>query len=219
MMLDDWLPVYREILASFGYREDEDRKAAAILERLMEKHNTVGPKRLEKLLKGKKVLVVGPARLRQNNVKEFDTVIAADSGVKNAKVLCLKADIIVTDLDAPPDALETEFDMNANGAILIIHAHGDNIPALGGYLPEIRGEVLGTTQTAPFGRLYNFGGFTDGDRAVCLASHFGAAEIALAGFDFENPVPKDGKDTETKRKKLKWAERIIGMAHPQPYIL
>ena len=219
MMLDDWLPIYGEILTSFGYSEDEDRRAAVILDGLMEKHDVVGPDILKRLLKEKKVLIVGPARVGENEVKEFDTVIAADTGIKNTLAMGLKPDIIVTDLDAPPDALETEFDMNNNGAILVIHAHGDNIPALERYLPEIEGAVMGTTQTVPFGRVHNFGGFTDGDRAVIMAAHFGAKEIALIGFDTENPVFKKGRDSETKRKKLEWAARIIEMANPQPYIL
>lgn len=219
MILDDWLPIYREILASFGYSEDEDRKAAIILARLMEQCNVAGPDELEKLLKGKRVLVVGPARIGENGVKDFDTVIAADRGIENAVYMGLKPEIIVTDLDAPADALKMEFDANRNGAVMVIHAHGDNISALERYLPGMRGPLMGTTQTVPFGRIQNFGGFTDGDRAVTIAAHFGAAEIALAGFDFENPVPKEGMDTEIKRKKMEWARRIIGMTTPQPYIL
>ncbi len=219
MIIDDWLPIYREILASFGYSEDEDRKAAVILDRLMEKCDVTDPEGLEKLLKGRRVLVVGPAHIGENGVKGFDTVIAADGGIENAVEMGLKPEIIVTDLDAPPPALKMEFRANENGALMVIHAHGDNIFALERYLPGIKGALMGTTQTVPLGRIQNFGGFTDGDRAATIAAHFGAAEIALAGFDFENPVPKEGKDTEIKRKKMEWARRIIGMANPQPYIL
>jgi len=55
--------------------------------------------------------------------------------------------------------------------------------------------------------LRNYGGFTDGDRAVCIAEHFGAARVTLAGFDFDNPIP----DTPSKLRKLAWARKIIGM--------
>ncbi|MEZ5336103.1 MAG: hypothetical protein R2741_13165 [Methanolobus sp.] len=52
--------------------------------------------------------------------------------------------------------------------------------------------------------VYNFGGFSDGDRCVYLAKEFGAASITLIGFDFDdlyvNPV---------KKKKLKWARLLI----------
>ncbi len=219
MRLEDWLPIYRDILTSFGYNEDEDRRAAVILDGLMEKHDIAGTDLLRKLLEGERVLVIGPARIEKFNPEGFNTVVVADSGMENAEALGMTVDIIVTDLDAPPGVLKMEFNTNKNGAILIIHAHGDNIPALEKYLPKIEGAVMGTTQAVPFGRVHNFGGFTDGDRAVTMAAHFGAREIALIGFDLENPVPKPGHGMETKRKKLGWAERIIGMANPQPYIL
>ena len=215
---EEWMPIYREITGEFGYSEEGDMRAAEILDELLADQKIVDDSELEGLIRGKRVLVVGPAPVTIPDTK-FDTVIAADGGVKNVVAMGLKTDMVVSDLDAPPDILRMEIEANEKGAILIIHAHGDNTDALRKYVPEIRGPVLGTTQARATGNIHNFGGFTDGDRAVCLASHFGAKEIGLAGFDFENPVPKDGKDMETKRKKLEWAERIIGMAHPQPYIL
>ncbi len=57
--------------------------------------------------------------------------------------------------------------------------------------------------------LYNFGGFTDGDRAVFLAHHFGSRSIQLLGFDFENVGEKPNCDEKTKLKKLGWAKRLI----------
>ncbi|MEM2818029.1 MAG: hypothetical protein QXN39_06050, partial [Archaeoglobaceae archaeon] len=61
---------------------------------------------------------------------------------------------------------------------------------------------VATTQSKPFGRVYNFCGFTDGDRAVLIAKKFGAKKITLYGFDFE-------KAEGTKLKKLKWAKKIL----------
>ena len=43
---------------------------------------------------------------------------------------------------------------------------------------------MATTQSAPFGEVHNFGGFTDGDRCVFLADHFAATRIILCGFNF-----------------------------------
>ena len=59
-------------------------------------------------------------------------------------------------------------------------------------------------QCRPPQGLYNFGGFTDGDRCVFLAKELGAASIKLVGFDFE-----DESVTPRKRKKLAWAKRLI----------
>ena len=42
-----------------------------------------------------------------------------------------------------------------------------------------------------------------------LADQFEANTIELIGFDFDNPVPKPGKDQNTKKQKLKWARKII----------
>jgi hypothetical protein len=67
---------------------------------------------------------------------------------------------------------------------------------------------MGTTQSRPFGRLHNFGGFTDGDRAVLMARHLGAP-TRLLGFDFDTPRLKEGRDVEVKKRKLAWARRLI----------
>ena len=55
---------------------------------------------------------------------------------------------------------------------------------------------IGTTQTNPFNKVQNFGGFTDGDRGVFLASYFNAKKIILFGMDFGNQI---GKFSNTKR--------------------
>jgi len=89
----------------------------------------------------------------------------------------------------------------------VIHAHGDNGPAVEAWAPRFTGPVVGTTQAKPVGGLRNFGGFTDGDRAVLMAAHFGASKINLVGFDFENPSPKD--DRELKKRKLDWAYMLV----------
>ncbi len=218
MKWSEWQPIYEEIISDFGYGREPDRRAARLLDELLNGHVIAGEEELQRLVAGKRVLVVGPART-DGSADGFDTIIVADSGMENALKLGLFPDIIVTDLDASGEMLRQQMKMNERGSVLVVHAHGDNIPALKRYLPEIHGAVAGTTQAEPEGKLHNFGGFTDGDRAVTMAAHLGAAEIALLGFDLENPTPKAGRDAETKRKKLEWAGRIIGMADPQAYIL
>ncbi|MGQ0534622.1 MAG: hypothetical protein ACT4PT_00940, partial [Methanobacteriota archaeon] len=74
-------------------------------------------------------------------------------------------------------------------------------------LHRFPGPVLGTCQVMPFGRLANFGGFTDGDRACFLAEEMGAKEVLLAGFDFENPGPSS--NPIVKKRKLYWAQRLL----------
>jgi 2-amino-4-hydroxy-6-hydroxymethyldihydropteridine diphosphokinase len=87
-----------------------------------------------------------------------------------------------------------------------VHAHGDNQDLLREYVPKLR-NVIGTTQTRPPHGLYNFGGFTDGDRCVFFARYLRASEIKLIGFDFD-----DMSVTPRKHKKLAWAKRLIELA-------
>jgi len=72
-------------------------------------------------------------------------------------------------------------------------------------LPVLNENVICTTQSKPIHNVFNFGGFTDGDRCVFLATEFGADKIELIGFDFE-----DEEVSAKKKKKLKWAKRLIG---------
>ncbi len=129
--------------------------------------------------------------------------VAADGA---ACVLLMKGivpEIIVTDLDGPFDAI---LKANQGGSIVVVHAHADNLDALRRCVPQLT-NVIGTAQCRPPEGLYNFGGFTDGDRCVFLAKELGAASITLAGFDFE-----DESVTLRKRKKLAWARKLIDLA-------
>jgi uncharacterized Rossmann fold enzyme len=64
--------------------------------------------------------------------------------------------------------------------------------------------VIPTCQCRPPEYLFNFGGFTDGDRCLFLADAFDAASVILIGFDFDDPdVPP------LKKEKLKCAEKLI----------
>jgi len=113
---------------------------------------------------------------------------------------------VVTDLDG---TMSDQVKANDAGAIVLVHGHGDNGPAVRKWAPLFAGKTVATTQSRPTGGLRNFGGFTDGDRAVFLADHFGAARIHLVGFDFAHPSPKDA-DVRTKQRKLDWAYILIG---------
>ena len=59
---------------------------------------------------------------------------------------------------------------------------------------------VGTTQSKSFRKIQNFGGFTDGDRGVFLANHFGAKKIILFGMDFGDRI---GKFSNTKKSERK----------------
>jgi uncharacterized Rossmann fold enzyme len=133
-------------------------------------------------------------------------IIAADGASLRLYAEGVTPDIIVTDLDGICDAKETIFSMNQNDTILVIHAHGDNIERIQSFVPLCPGSIVCTTQSQPFSHVHNFGGFSDGDRAVFFAHALGAKEVTLCGFDLD-----DEEVEPVKRKKLIWARRLLGI--------
>lgn len=205
MLFKEWEPFYREIIADFGFSEEADIKAARVLDEMLQNDPPVGM--LEEKISGKTVNVFG-AGPSLERLKEFPegTSIAADGATSFFIDNGMVPDIIVTDLDGKIADLLLA---NRKGSIVVIHAHGDNIPALK-YTREFNAP-FGTTQAEPFGRLFNFGGFMDGDRAVFLARHFGARKICLFGMDVrsENGRYSFSKNPTITQKKLVWTGRLI----------
>ena len=154
-------------------------------------------------------MIIGPA-IEQGFPSEKEHVkIAVGSAIRILSNSGVWPDIIVTDLDGD---VEAQLNANDNGAVAVIHAHGDNVSEVREWVPKFKGPVIGTTQAWPRKKIHNFGGFTDGDRAVFLALHFGARKVMLKGFDFDAPVVKNGADIDAKKKKLAYAKRLIGFA-------
>ena len=117
--------------------------------------------------------------------------------------------LIVTDGDGTP---YLEKGLN-QGIPICLHAHGDNIDSWKRILGIIGTDqkVMLTHQT-PYDieGMFNPGGFTDGDRAVCIALALGAKEIELVGFSI-GEVGAWSAVTDKKRKlmKLKWMNRVL----------
>jgi uncharacterized Rossmann fold enzyme len=209
MDFEVWEGYYREILSEFGFQREEDERSASILSRLLDEKKLVSQDELSAAIKGNDVVVVGGARnLDEALDADFSkyVIIAADGTTSKLLLKEIVPHIIVTDLDG---IIEDQISANRKGAIIAIHAHGDNKEQIGKWTPKFEGRVLGTVQCRPFGNLHNFGGFTDGDRGVFMAHHFGAKSIGLIGFDFESVGEKQNCNTETKLRKLKWAKKLI----------
>ena len=213
MKYSDWDPIYKEILVDFGFEQEKDDEAAEVASELIARKRegveTV-KREVEMLLKGKIALVCGNAPCLERDIreKEFDdlsrdhVVIAADGATSVLLRNAIIPELVVSDLDGNiADILYA----NRLGAIIVVHAHGDNIAMLKKVLPVLNENVICTTQSKPIHNVFNFGGFTDGDRCVFLATEFGADKIELIGFDFE-----DEEVSAKKKKKLKWAKRLIG---------
>ena len=208
MEFSEWEPVYGEILRDFGFSRAEDENCVRILKAVTVNSLLDDDDAIRERI-GRTATVVGAApglAERLGTVKLEGTVISAGSATKTLMDAGILPDIVVTDLDGD---IESQLEASAAGAVTLIHAHGDNEDLVRRYAGLFRGTVVLTTQSKPSNTVLDFGGFTDGDRAVCMAREFGARFINLVGFDFDNPSDKEGSDPETKRRKLKWAKRII----------
>jgi len=204
----EWRPIYLELMDDLGFDIRADVKSAEILSKLVlskriPDYSTI----VEKL--GQRVSIAGPAASLEDDVSTMpkgETVISAGSATARLIDMGVMPDVIVTDLDGD---VSSELEAIGKGALAFIHAHGDNITRIEGVVPILDGPFVPTVQCKPFGNIYNFGGFTDGDRALLMASHFGVRSIRTIGWDLDRPYPKEGSDPSMKRRKLLWAKEIL----------
>jgi hypothetical protein len=207
MLLKEWMPIYREILLDFGFDSERDERSAQILSRLLSLKGNLNEtsERLQRLINGRDVLVCGKAPtlatdIKSGKIERGEVILAADGATSVLFGQGIIPRIIVSDLDGSVSDLKLA---NALCAIIIVHAHGDNMDAIKAHVPSLSA-VLGTTQSLPTTNVFNFGGFTDGDRAIFLAEEYGARTVSAIGFDFY-----DETVSPTKRKKLQWAKKLL----------
>ncbi len=220
MDFSEWEKYYEHILLDFGFERSKDEAAAETLAELTTGKNLASIDDLRRHLVDREVFVFGNGPRLEGELRgrSFDgTLVAADGATTALMASGLVPHIIVTDLDG---RVEDQLAANERGAIVVVLAHGDNIAALKEWVPRFTGKLVATSQSAPIRHLLNFGGFTDGDRAVFLADHFGARRIVLVGFDFgsdRSPYCRDDEEIDlsdrgrVKMRKLTWANVLIAM--------
>ena len=197
-MISGWKTRYSDILKQFKYSEKKDKQSAVILDSILKKSNI--ERKILGLIKGKTVFVIGSGPSLSTAIPKLKNFkksikIVADSAVKPLVENMIIPDIVVTDLDGDENILKN---ISKTKSIFVVHAHGDNVEKLE-FIKNFK-NCIGTTQTKPFGKIQNFGGFTDGDRSVFLASYFGAKKIILFGMDFGDRI---GKFSNTKKSERK----------------
>ena len=210
MVISGWNKKYNEILKEFGYSKKDDIESAKILNSKITKK--IPKKTLTKLIQNNDVFIIGagPSLLKSiKTLKKFSNVvkIVADGAIQAFLENDLKADILVSDLDGDLKSIKK---IGKTNTLIFVHAHGDNMEKLD--LVSGFKNWAGTTQTKEFGKLYNFGGFTDGDRCVFLANYFNAKNIILVGMDFGNTIGKYSKNISNKtlkRKKLRFGKELL----------
>lgn len=226
MNYDEWENWYERILDDFKFSKQDDEDSAKLLNQILNeegyitiddlKCDIVDFKNTDKFI----VFGAGPSikqhvkTIRENYNLEDYILISADGATTALLEMHIVPDIIATDLDGNMDDILAA---NFRNAYLVVHAHGNNKELIGKYTSFLD-NVMGTTQSKPEGCLYNFGGFTDGDRAIFLALQLGAKSIILAGMDFGDIVTKYSRPNnkldlmdadEIKKKKLKYAEELV----------
>jgi uncharacterized Rossmann fold enzyme len=211
----DWFPYYQDVRQQFGYSTEKDQEAANMLSKMIKK-KALDIKVLQRKIARRQVMVIGAGDSLIPNIRFIKknrrfVKIVADGATGALIENHIKPDIVVTDLDG-----DTSFLRKAEraGAIIVVHSHGDNVEELKKIVPTLR-RVIGSTQVMPVDNVYNFGGFTDGDRCVFLADEFGAEEIVLVGMEFGDRIGEHSKkvvkNVELKREKMKVGKRLLEM--------
>lgn len=209
-----WAPHYERIRRAFGFPTEREEAAAALLESLLPPPARSEPlQRIRPLLLGREAIVVGqaphagpPPLWRRSTTDRPPALLAADGATATCLAAGLVPTLVVTDLDGP---VASEVAANRRGSMVVVHGHGDNLPALSEWVPQFPGELAGSWSGPPRGPLLNVGGFTDGDRAAFLSDHLGAERIVLWGFDFDHVDERDPAKKARKLEKLAWAEKLL----------
>ncbi len=205
MKFQEWFPIYLQITDSLGINRTDDYTSSLVIHQFI--HNS------ESMLdcySHKNAFVVGNGPDLKDALTTISGgyVIVADSAIDTYVKFMGVPDIIVSDMDGN---METIMDSSKKGSTVLLHAHGNNMDKIllyAKYFPD----AVATTQNIPMIHLYNFGGFTDGDRSAFLADHLGADHITLVGFDFNHVNNKsyyDGSSMLKKRKKLAWSKSLL----------
>ena len=197
-----WDEYYVRILDYFGFSREDDEEAARLLSSILPRNDI---SLLTDTISGSDIIVAGNAPSLPDDIKKTDfegkVVIAADAAARVMKKGGVIPDIVFTDLDGLDDDV---LEMNEAGTILAVHAHGDNMPLVKSWVPKMKGPVVGTTQSTPLENVYNFGGFSDGDRGVFAAYELGANSVSLIGFDLD-----DKSVDPVKHGKLMIARKLL----------
>lgn len=196
---EEWEPYYQRILEYFSFDRARDEEAARLLSGLLP-HDDLSL--LARQAADQVVTVAGNAHTLDREIgQRRGRLWAADAAAEWLWQQGIHPEAVFTDLDG---TTESFLEMNTQGAIMVVHAHGDNMPLLRYWVPKFSGPIVGTTQSQPLSNIHNFGGFTDGDRPVFTAHALGAREVRIIGFDLDDP-----NVDPIKRGKLFWARELL----------
>ncbi len=205
-----------DLLGLINMRDDYD--AALMLDSILCSLNNV--KRLSDILREFYVntcLVLMPGRglekVDRYLLDSYDVVVVCDSAVdylSNRELVYSLRDrsILVTDLDSDWNSLQ-KFCRTVR-PIIVVHAHGDNVNKLSLIKLLNYSYICGTCQVPVNLRFVEYSdGFTDGDRALILASKI-CRRVDVLGYDIETTCSIKGLSS-VKRVKLSILSYYIHM--------
>ncbi len=213
----NWELWYEKIINDFNFSKEDDIKSAKVLNEIIYE---IGKFNINQIHVKDTCIIFGAGPSINRNIDEIKkyliienyTIIAADGATSALLEENIIPDIIVTDLDGDINSI---INANKKGSILYVHAHGDNINKIKKYTKKLR-NIIPTCQNNKFGLLENYGGFTDGDRAIYIAFYgLNIKNIILAGMDYGTLVTwysrpdnlkKIEQATDFKIKKLEYAK-------------
>ena len=218
-----------EVRAAFGWSLNDDERSAQALSERMGAPEPFGvphwssaarEAHLERLAStcrtASRVVVVGAAATVEEvtAASEPGTVFIAADGAAGAVPEDLPLVAVVSDLDG---GAHLHAAVN-RGALLVLHAHGDNRTLWEQHLAAWAGlespPPLVLTHQGPdsVAGMHNPGGFTDGDRAVCLLRWMEVPKevLAFVGFALDKVGPWSGvTDPTRKLQKLTWMAEVL----------
>lgn len=203
MRWEIWESWYNQIVKRLKLNPRADEDATKLLDEFLPPPDI---QKLTNIIRGHECVVFGAGPSLDLDLKKLEqagylnkVLIAAD-GATSAVLRYRNPEFIVTDLDG---SVDDQLEAWRQGSWLVVHAHGDNVAQVRKIISQLKERVIGTTQVEPFGKLFNFGGFTDGDRAAFMAHELGASKIYLAGMDLGTKIGRHSGNNDIKRKITK----------------
>lgn len=233
---DFLVTIQDEFRSHFGWQESDDLSSAESLLSTVEESGvekwrrpnraaTVANIQRRLVLREQKVAILGAAidLDELTNVLNSPTLLIAADGAAGAISLLpdttaerawSRLVFIVSDADGGEGTIEA---VN-RGKPVFLHAHGDNendwraLLEIAKSAPTAPPLILTHQTTGEIAGMHNPGGFTDGDRAACIAISLGipVERIAMLGTN-TNEVGRWSGTTEKEKKlvKLQWMGRIL----------
>jgi len=139
-------------------------------------------------------------------------IVAADGAADALYQAGVAPDVMVSDLDS---CTFQSLEKCSKKGVVFVHAHGDNIDLVRAIVPKLALNKIGTTQVETRPPAYNFGGFTDGDRACYVTSFFNPTRVVISGMDFgveegKFSVNRHGRPRNPRRPlKLEWGKKSL----------